>query len=70
MIPRSGERYTLSADRLEGTRVQLNGTALALGANDDLPSLAGVKAAAGAITLSPTTITFLALGEAGNSSCR
>jgi heparanase 1 len=69
-IPLAGERYTLSSDRLEGKRVQLNGTELALGANDDLPSLAGVKAAAGAITLLPTTITFLALGEAGNSSCR
>src|SRR5665213_2303936 len=63
-IPMAGERYTLSSDRLEGTRVQLNGTDLALGANDDLPSLAGVKAAAGAITLAPATITFLALGEA------
>ena len=69
-IPTAGERYTLSSDRLEGKRVQLNGTELALGANDDLPSLAGVKASAGAITLSPTTITFLTLGEAGNSSCR
>jgi len=69
-IPMAGERYTLSSDSLEGTRAQLNGKELALGANDDLPSLAGVKAAAGAITLLPTTITFLALREAGNDSCR
>jgi hypothetical protein len=69
-IPMAGERYTLSSDRLEGKRVQLNGTDLALSANDDLPSLAAVKAAAGAITLAPTTITFLAFGQAGNSSCR
>jgi hypothetical protein len=69
-IPVGGERYTLSSDRLEGKRVKLNGTELALGSHDDLPSLAGVTAAAGVITLSPTTITFLGLSEAGNSSCR
>lgn len=69
-IPTAGERYTLSSDRLEGKRVQLNGTELALGANDALPNLAGVEASARAVTLSPTTITFLALGAAGNSSCQ
>ena len=31
-IPMAGQRYTLSSDRLDGTRVQLNGTELALGA--------------------------------------
>jgi hypothetical protein len=69
-IPIAGDRYTLSANPLDGKRVQLNGTELALGANDALPSLTGVKAAAGAMTLAPTTITFVALSEAGNSTCR
>jgi heparanase len=69
-IPIAGERYTLSSDNLQGKRVQLNGTELALGPNDGLPNLAGVKVAAGAMTLSPNTITFLAFGQAGNSSCQ
>jgi hypothetical protein len=69
-LPVASERYTLgSPDPLSRT-VQLNGTALALGSNDDLPRLTGTRIAAGEVTLAPATITFLAVPGAGNSSCR
>ena len=69
-LPMAAERYTLSAPQLEGATVQLNGTELKLGADDSLPALSGVPAPAGAITLAPATITFIALPNAKNGSCR
>jgi len=64
------ERYTLTADNLEGTRVQLNGTELKLGVGDSIPRLAGAPAHAGQITFAPASITFLAIPNANNASCR
>jgi heparanase 1 len=69
-IPVAGQRYTLSSDRLDGTRVRLNGTELVLGPADALPALEGAPIAAGNVTLAPTTVTFLAMTSAGNGSCR
>ena len=69
-IPLAGQRYTLSSDRLDGKRVQLNGTELALGPADALPALEGAAVAAGNLTLAPTTITFVTVPSAGNNSCR
>ena len=69
-VPAPGERYTLSSSNLESRSVQLNGTAIALGGNDDLPPLGAVPSAAGNLTFAPATITFLALPGAGNSACR
>lgn len=69
-LPTKAERYTLAATDLLGRQVQLNGTDLTLGSNDDLPRLAGVPIPAGDLTLSPATITFLAVPGAGNGSCR
>jgi hypothetical protein len=69
-IPTAARRYTLSASPLQGTRVQLNGTELRLGARDDLPDLAGVPVAAGDVSFAPATITFLALPGAGNKASR
>lgn len=66
----SALRYTLSAKKLEDGRVQLNGHDLAVGANGDVPALGGVRTAAGRVVLAPTTITFLAFGDASNPSCR
>jgi hypothetical protein len=68
-VPGASERYTLTAPELEGARVELNGKALALGADDSLPALAGVPAASGNIALAPASITFLAIRQAHNSSC-
>jgi hypothetical protein len=64
------ERYTLTAPKLEGKRVDLNGKELKLGSGDSIPSLAGVPTHSGQITLAPASITFLAIAEANNASCR
>ena len=68
-LPVTGERYTLSADDLQSAGVKLNGTALELGANDDLPRLAAVTSPPGSIEIGPATITFLTVGEAKNPAC-
>lgn len=70
--PTAGQRYTLSSSvaNLQEKRVQLNGTELTLGANDDLPTLTGESIGTGNITLAPATITFLAFAEAANTACR
>jgi hypothetical protein len=66
----AAERYTLTADNLEGTRVQLNGSELRLGSNDDLPPLAGLPTRPDRLTFGPASITFLAIPNAGNASCQ
>jgi glycosyl hydrolase family 79 len=65
----ASERYTLDAAKLDGQAVRLNGHALELAANDDLPAIAGVPAPAGALSFAPATITFLAIPAAANSAC-
>ncbi|MDH6256606.1 hypothetical protein [Bradyrhizobium sp. BR13661] len=64
------ERYTLHAARLESATVQLNGKALALRIDDELPRLAPRTAPGGAIRLAPATITFLMFPDAANPACR
>jgi hypothetical protein len=68
-VPMPGQRYTLSADGLQGKAVRLNGVALKLDANDALPDLTGAPVQAGDISLDPATITFIALPGAGNQAC-
>ncbi len=64
------DRYTLAAHTLEDARVQLNGHELALGANDEFPSLQGSRVPSGPMEFAPATITFLPVADAGNTSCR
>jgi hypothetical protein len=64
------ERYTLDAASLSAPIVRLNGAALGLDDKDDLPSIAGVRTAAGVLSFAPATISFLAIPEAGNSACQ
>jgi heparanase len=66
----SAERYTLTAEKLEATGVQLNGRDLKLGANDELPSLRGEHIVSGQIEFAPASITFLAIEVAANGSCQ
>jgi hypothetical protein len=66
----AASRYTLTAATLQDTHVQLNGRELALGPNDALPGLQGVRIAAGRAVLAPVSITFLTMADAGNASCR
>jgi hypothetical protein len=68
-LPVSSERYTLTADDLQSTGVKLNGAALELGLNDDLPRFAAVTSPPGSVEIAPTTITLLTVGEAKNPAC-
>jgi hypothetical protein len=68
-VPVPGERYTLSADDVQGRAVRLNGVELRLGADDALPVLTGAPVPAGDISLGPATITFIALPGAANQAC-
>jgi heparanase len=63
------ERYTISADTLQSKSVKLNGKPLQLGANNELPQMAGVSEPAGRVNFAPVTITFLAVSTAGNARC-
>lgn len=63
------ERYTLTSDVLESESVELNGRPLALAGEDALPTLDSVKVGAGTLSLSPASITFLAVPDAGNPAC-
>ena len=68
-LPVTSERYTLSADDLQSAGVKLNGTALELGPNDELPRFAAVTSPPGSVEIGPATITFLTVGDAKNPAC-
>lgn len=67
-IPTSAERYTLTAKHLLDTTVQLNGTTLQVGSDGSVPQLVGSPVSPGHIRFEPTSITFLAMPDAGNRS--
>jgi len=69
-VPDAAERYTLTARNLLDKTVELNGSELALGADDALPQLTGIRTRAGRLTFAPASITFLAVAKANNASCR
>ena len=70
MFPAASERYTLDAADLRDVTVRLNGSALGLGALDDLPRITGAPTSAGTLAFAPATITFLAVPTAANSACQ
>jgi hypothetical protein len=69
LLPAASERYVLSADELESAQVKLNGTELALGSNDDLPDIVGVRSPPGLVAIAPATIAFITIKDAGNPVC-
>jgi hypothetical protein len=69
-LPTPADRYTLTGRTLEDARVELNGRELALGPGDQLPGLQPARIPRGRVELAPASITFLALADAGNPSCR
>jgi heparanase len=69
-LPTASIRYTLDAAHLLDEGVRLNGHPLALSAAGELPTIAGIPAAADTATFAPATITFLAIAEARNEACR
>ena len=64
------ERYTLTAQDLLSSSVELNGVELKLAADDSLPKIAGRATAKGQVEFAPESITFLAIPGAGNASCK
>lgn len=66
----AAQRYTLSADQLQSSTVKLNGRTLALAPGDKLPPLKPVQAKRGALSLAPTSITFLAVPNAKSKACK
>jgi heparanase len=68
-LPIASVRYTLSAPTLQSASVMLNGEALKLASNDDLPKISGRATPAGPMHFAPATITFVAVPEAANAAC-
>jgi heparanase len=66
----AADRYTLTAQKLDSARVRLNGHELGVMADGELPSLPGRSIPPGHVELAPASITFLAVTEAANESCR
>ncbi|MBZ6079100.1 hypothetical protein [Microvirga puerhi] len=69
-IPKAAEGYTLTAPQLESASLRLNGQKVKLGVQDELPDLQARRLSAGRVEIAPASITFLAVPEAGNPSCR
>jgi heparanase 1 len=69
-LPIAAKRYTLTARDLTDARVELNEKELKLGDDDALPELTGIATRAGNLTFAPASITFLAIPNANNASCR
>ena len=69
-LPIPSQRFTLTAENLEDTQVQLNGSALKLDVDDALPKMMGIATQAGPVTFAPASITFLGVENAQNASCR
>ena len=68
-LPSAAERYTLTAEQLQDTTVQLNGKRLQLNSDGDVPQFAGQSTRSGHISFAPTSITFLEIANADNSNC-
>ena len=69
-LPTAGERYTLTAEKLEDATVELNGKSLRLTSSGDLPQFGGEPAKDGRVSFAPTSITFLTIAKAGNANCQ
>src|ERR1700675_1427668 len=68
-LPSEAERYTLPANQLRDTSIELNGKTLQLNRDGDVPQFLGQSTRAGHISFGPTSITFLAIANADNSNC-
>ncbi|RYD60036.1 MAG: hypothetical protein EOP60_00370 [Sphingomonadales bacterium] len=68
-LPLPTERYTLSAENLEGSTVKLNGKTLSMH-GDRLPPLSGKQTNARDLRFPPASISFLAAPSAANRACR
>jgi heparanase len=69
-LPTASERYTLTADKLEDTTVELNGNPLRLTSSGDLPQFGGEPVKAGRVSFARTSISYLSIADAGNPNCQ
>ena len=69
-LPAKSMRYSLTSNDLMSPTVQLNGVALDLTSDGDLPAIHGAAQPAGRISLAPVSVTFLEVSGAHNSACR
>jgi heparanase len=69
-LPTSGERYTLTAKKLQDTTIELNKKPLQLTSSGDLPQFEGEPVKAGRVSFAPTSITYLTTANAGNANCQ
>jgi heparanase len=69
-LPADAEPYTLTAKQLQDRSLELNGKTLVLTSDSDIPEFAGQRTRTGRIIFAPASITFLAIPNANNSSCR
>ena len=68
-LPKSANRFTLTANDLTSADVKLNGKVMQIGSNGSVPKFAGERVKAGAVNLPPASITFFTIPAAGNQSC-
>ncbi len=68
-VSEASQKYTLTARDLQDRHVALNGEDLRLGADDALPVLKGQRTAAGKVTFTPASISFLVMSNARNMRC-
>jgi len=69
-VPKSSQRFTLTAKQLEGTTVELNGKPLRLTTSGDLPPFEGEPVNAGRVSFAAASITYLSIANAGNANCQ
>jgi len=69
-LPTASERYTLTAEKLEDTAVELNRKPLRLTSSGNLPQILGEPVKTGRVSFAPTSITFLTVPTAGNPNCQ
>jgi heparanase len=69
-LPTISMRYTLTAEKLEDTTVELNGKPLRLASSGDLPQFGGEPGKAGRVSFAPISISYLSIADAGNANCQ
>lgn len=60
-LPKEAERYTLSAETMRSSAMQLNGKKLSVSGTSEIPALAPEHQSAGIVALSAGSCTFLVL---------
>lgn len=68
-LPIPTARYTLTAEHVTAMQVRLNGRPVGLQVTEELPLLRSEPIPAGSVELPSSSITFLAVPEAGNRHC-